>query len=90
MDTEDILDAVREFVKHPYAWPGGYPLYLIMTDGAPLCAKCTEDNLDLICESTRGGERDGWEAAGIAVNWEDTDLVCEHCGDKIESAYGED
>jgi hypothetical protein len=30
---------------------------------------------------------DGWNVTAIAVNWEDTDLYCSHCGEQIEAAY---
>lgn len=37
----------------------------------------------LFCAST------GWRVAGCAVNWEDTELRCDHSGERIPAAYGE-
>ena len=31
-----ILRRVKQAIRQPYAWPGGYPLYVIMADGAAL------------------------------------------------------
>ena len=34
------LIRVREAIRNPYAWPGGYPIYTVLYDGALLCATC--------------------------------------------------
>jgi len=87
----DILVKVRDAVRHPYAWPGGYPIYTLMSDGETLCAKCVRENYRAISESTRHNSRDGWAAAGTFVLWETTSGPehCAHCGDELESAYGD-
>lgn len=86
MKTLDFKNLIRE----PYAWPGGYPKYAIMSDGAALCKSCAKDNAKLIIRDTRDNSNSGWCFAGVDINWEDTDLYCDHCSNKIESAYGED
>jgi hypothetical protein len=82
-------DALQSIVRHPYAWPGGYPLFAITTCGAALCKKCCKDNYRIIREAQNGNLRDGWQVDAVDVNWEETDLLCDDCGDLIESAYGE-
>lgn len=89
MARNETLVQVREFIRQPYAWPGGYPKVLIMTDCCYLCVKCAKDNYRLISDATRNNLRDGWQAAGVQINWEDTDGECANCNAKIESAYGE-
>lgn len=84
-----ILRAVRGFIREPYAWPGGYPRILTMVDGEALCAKCARSEYALISESTRAGIADGWQAAGVDVNWE-TPEVCAHCSAEIPAAYDDD
>jgi hypothetical protein len=71
----------------PYAWPGGYPLFAITSDGAALCKKCAATERALIGTTTG---TDGWCVVGIDINYEDPELFCDHCGDRIESAYAED
>ena len=85
MKTKHLKDIVRQ----PYAWPGGYPKFLIMASGEGVCKKCAKDNAKLIIKATRQGFDAGWEAVAVDVNWEDENLFCDHCGDQIESAYGE-
>ena len=80
---------VKEFTNHPYAWPGGYPLFAITSDGAALCASCTKKKLGNIVTAIARNLRDGWKVEGIDVNWEDADLTCDHCGQHIESAYAD-
>ena len=84
-----IEESLKDFIRQPYTWPGGYPLFLITTDGAALCKTCAKSEYNLILASTRGRDNDGWTAAAVDVNWEDVDLYCDHCGQPIESAYGE-
>jgi hypothetical protein len=63
-----------------YAWPGGYPLYYLtgggLGAGLTVCPKCANTETP-----------DPAIAAGI--NWEDAELLCEDCGERIPSAYAE-
>ena len=74
-------------IAEPYAFPGGYPKYAITDDGGTLCKKCCESEQELIRLSF---PRDGWYVVAIDINWEDSNLYCDNCNDRIESAYGED
>lgn len=69
-----------------YAWPGGYPLYYVTKDSGVLCPKCVNDNLELLSD-----EYDPqWYVIGYEINYEDNSLYCDHCSERIESAYGDD
>ena len=69
-----------------YAWPGGYPVFLVLRDGNVLCPACVKDNLRAIVQGTH--ERSsGWDAEAADINWEDEDLCCDNCGKRIEAAY---
>lgn len=77
------------FVRQPFTWPGMYPLFSIMDDGGCVCHKCAKENAKQIISSTRSESKDGWQCAGVDINWEDTSMTCDHCGDTIKSAYGD-
>jgi hypothetical protein len=83
------VNNVKEFARHKYAWPGGYPMFAITNDGGCLCHKCVKDNYRIIRESQRDDSRDGWQVEAIDINWEDAELVCDNCNDTIEAAYCE-
>ena len=85
---KQILEQVKRAIRQPYAWPGGYPVYTILTDGTLLCRTCARENFKLIAHSTKTQSRDGWQAAGADVLWEGEEF-CGHCNIKLESAYGE-
>lgn len=70
-----------------YAWPGGYPVYYITDDGGTLCPDCARMAER---EGLTGTPGDGWDIVAADVNWEDPDLACDHCYERIESAYTED
>ena len=76
-----------EIISNPYAWPGGYPLHAITSDCAALCKECCKTESRSI-GSTYGA--DGWTIEALAVNWENARLYCDHCNNRIESAYAED
>lgn len=78
------LRLATEPAAHPYAWPGGYPRFAITTDGAALCPSCCQS--ERISIGTTSGN-DGWCVTALGVNWEDPDLLCDHCSTLIESAY---
>lgn len=75
-----------------FAWPGGYPLFYIFTDGGVICPKCVNDNIAEIDAAIRGEHRHnshgGWAIDAADVNYEDDDMHCDHCHKPIESAYG--
>ena len=88
--TRERINQLKSIVRQPYAWPGGYPLFALMTDGESLCSDCCNAEYKSILSATRSDDKSsGWNLAGIEVNWEDSDLYCAHCGDVIQSAYGE-
>ena len=86
IDTVSKLKATLR--NGPYAWPGGYPMFFVTSDGACLSFDSVKDNLESIMRSVRDGCSDGWNVVACDVNWE-TDMLCEHSGESIESAYGE-
>lgn len=76
-------------LKHPYAWPGGYPRYFITNDGAALSFDAARDNCHLIQQSISDGSNDGWTVIACDINWENSSLMCDHTSKHIESAYGD-
>jgi hypothetical protein len=73
-----------------YAWPGGYPMYLICSDGAPLCFACGHKEARNILQSIDRKDGSGWRVLATDINHEDNELCCAHCDQQIESACGED
>ena len=84
-----VLKDVKNAARNKYAWPGGYPLHVITSDGGCLCAGCVKAEFRLIADSVIRGIDDGWRAIGADINWEQ-EISCDHCGNAIESAYGDD
>lgn len=80
------LRLADQLATQPYAWPGGYPLFGITSDGAAVCPHCASTERASIATTTGS---DGWCLVAIEANWEDLQLYCDHCGDRIESAYVE-
>ena len=89
MKIDNVKQFTQQLEQGGYAWPGGYPLYFITSDGAALSFEAAKENGRLICESIAADCNDGWQVVAADVNWEDSDLICDHTGEKIESAYGE-
>ena len=83
------IEQVKQAIREPYAWPGGYPVYTIMADGELLCPDCARHFFRQIVRSTKDKARDGWQAIGAEVYWEGPAQQCAHCGKTLESAYGD-
>lgn len=73
-----------------FAWPGGYPLFLITSDCAAICFACARKERRNIFDSISNKSNDGWRVVATDINYEDSELTCDHCSKRIESAYGED
>jgi hypothetical protein len=82
-------EKLKGFIRMPYAWPGGYPLYAVMGDGEAICKNCAKKEYRIILSDTIQGYSKQWQVIGIDVNWENDKLACSHCGSIIESAYGD-
>lgn len=83
MQSPIILKAVKQAIREPYAWPGGYPVYAICSDGELLCTECARENYRQIASGQ-------WAMAGLTVNWESENETCAHCGKILECAYPSD
>lgn len=62
-----------------YAWPGGYPVYYLDRENSVLCPKCAN-------KSDNEEEVPQFRPMASGINWEDTDLTCDNCNERIESA----
>ena len=74
----------------PWAWPGGYPLFFISSDGEAISFAAAKDNAALIGDAIDENDNSGWRVMAVDINWEDAALYCAHTGERIPSAYGED
>lgn len=72
-----------------FTWPGFYPLYLITDDGGGLCFTCALKEWRQIVWDWQNKASTGWRVVACDVNYESDDLYCDHCSQRIESAYGE-
>jgi len=85
--TADLRATLR---AGPYAWPGGYPLYFITSDGAALSFEAVRSELRNVLWSMQNRVSDGWRVVACDINYEDGDLRCDHTGKRIPSAYGDE
>ena len=82
----ESLRLADSLAASPFSSIGCYPLFAATSDGAALCHRCCKSEREAIGTTTGS---DGWTVVSIEPNWEDPDLYCDHCGDRIESAYAE-
>ena len=85
---DSMIEKVKAFIRMPYAWPGGYPLFAWFNDGDVCCKECAKSEFRQIIADTKADDNCGWNIKGVDVNWEQPDLYCAHCDQPIESAYG--
>lgn len=87
---ELLTEQLKNFVRHKYAWPGGYPMFAFCRDGAVLSHDAVRDNYRIIRQAMVRGNDPQWDIVAIDINWEDQGMCCAHTGTKIEAAYGDD
>jgi hypothetical protein len=76
--------AIRAAIRNPYAWPGGYALFALTTDGGCLCMDCVKKNYRNISDSVRKGINDGWRISGFDCTANsDGPLCCDHCNAEL-------
>lgn len=92
--SKQALKRVRAAVGLPvcreplpsFAWPGGYHLFYLFTDGGVCCPGCANRNIVDI-DQGRNNSHGGWALCAVEPNYEDANLVCDHCGKPIPAAY---
>lgn len=88
------IDTINDFGKAlrsgPYAWPGGYPIFFLTSDGGALSFASAWMNRKIIARAIADNDHGGWRVVASDVNWEDAELFDDDSGNRIESAYAED
>ncbi len=85
------LKALREakiVARERFAWPGGYPLVLITSDGGCLCAACVRKEWRNIVQYALWEQpTSGWHPAGLQIEEDsESEECCDHCGAIIAGA----
>ena len=82
---------LKQFIRsNGFAWPGGYPMFLLMVDGECIDAQSARENYRQIreCMRTPAGANRDWLPMVVDIHWEGEPMECAHSGRMIESAYG--
>ncbi len=87
-NIDSVADLKATLRNGEHAWPGGYPMYFITSDGEALSFTTVRKEFQRIASSIRDKANDGWRVVGCDINYEDNDLVDSHTGEPIESAHG--
>ena len=66
-----------------YAWPGGYTIVYYDGEDSTLCVECAR-------KSDKEEEIPTFRPVACAINYEDPELFCGQCSQRIESAYAEE
>ena len=67
-----------------YAWPGGYAVFFIASDGGAICHGCTVAEYSNIVDSIRRDISDGWRIVGAECSANiDGEINCDHCNGVI-------
>ena len=70
----------------PYAWPGGYSVIYVTSDGNLLCHRCVTKELRATLYSIRDDIDDAWRIVGTMLDNEiDDPCNCDNCDGTIVS-----
>jgi len=86
--TINTITDLKAMLRHgEYAFPGGYKMAFVTSDGATICFDCVIKEIKNVMWSMRNNCDDGWKviACDILYNGEE-DVYCDHCGENIINA----
>lgn len=86
-EIKTVADLKATLRAGPFAWPGGYPMYLITSDGGTLSFKTVREEFHNIAYAIKHKQDDGWRVVGCDINYEDHDLYDDHTNEPILAAY---
>ena len=84
---KSIADLKATLRHGEHAWPGGYQMYFITRDGGALSFETVRDEFCNCIWDMSHDMDSGWHVVACEINYEDADLVCDHTGKSIPSAY---
>jgi len=84
---ETVADLKATLRGGEFAWPGGYQMYLITSDGEALSFDTARKEFASLVDAFRTDTT--WRVIGCDINYEDNELYCAHSGDKIPAAYSD-
>ena len=84
---ETVTDLKACLRAGDYAWPGGYQLAYVTSDGALLSPDAVRENLALVIDAIQTNDRSGgWRVIGMTGEHEsDEAAYCDHTGREIWS-----
>ena len=85
--TRDLINTLKNLIRHEYAWPGGYQMFAVMDDGAYLCPNCCRAEYRAILSSTKTACNDGFRFMGFGTAAE---LECREYVDENPEQYSLD
>lgn len=88
MDKPFVIPTINGKARRVSEW-GCYPLFYYCADGGALCPACVDENRDEIDAAAEYADKQ-WLVVGVEANYENTELFCDHCNERIESAYADD
>lgn len=85
IDIRKPMGAARYVRREKYAWPGGYALAAITSDGELLCPACLAENWPQVSYATRHNLTDGWRVIGLTGEHEadGEPARCAHCNREL-------
>lgn len=92
MTTLEKLKADNGGTLPAFAWPGGYQMIYVASDGGVFCPDCANGKNGSDARLSDGPDdapHDGWLLEGYDVFYEGPDEYCAHCNAVIESVYGD-
>lgn len=83
--TRRSLTHIEEGIRARYAWPGGYPLSIIFSDGFAICPDCARKNWrEIVADSLPIRGRGCWRAEAAEILWEGGNH-CGECGECLDA-----
>jgi protein-arginine kinase activator protein McsA len=82
------LKDVKEFIRLPYVWPGGYERVAVTSEGAILCHECAKKNFESIVEEMKDGYKYGptqWRIFGFMTEAVSPDGIPDDMKDELIS-----
>jgi hypothetical protein len=84
---ETVADLKATLRGGEFAWPGGYQMFFVTSDGEALSFDTARNEFALLVDAFRTDTT--WRVIGCDINYEDNELYCAHSGDKISAAYSD-
>jgi hypothetical protein len=80
-DSNNGVQALQLVARNKFAWPGGYEMFVLASDGGLICSDCVQKEYrQLYHDTANKWHGTGWDVIAADATCNCDEATCDNCG----------